>query len=65
MRRCLIIFFIVSICINSSFLYSIEKFYTYYDKALKYMHYGTKTLDVKKIHRKIFCHKFITRTQET
>jgi TolB-like protein len=40
MRRCLIILFIVSIFINSNFLYSIEKFYTYYDKALKYMQKG-------------------------
>ncbi|MCD4796844.1 MAG: hypothetical protein K8R49_06735 [Candidatus Cloacimonetes bacterium] len=40
MKRCLIIFFIVLICINSSFLFSVEKFYTYYDKALKYMQKG-------------------------
>ncbi len=40
MRRCLIILFIVSIFINSNFLYSIEKFYAYYDKALKYMQKG-------------------------
>ena len=40
MRRCLIILFIVSIFVNSSLLYSIEKFYTYYDKGLQYMQKG-------------------------
>ncbi len=40
MKKCLIILFVTIILINSSFLYSIEKFYTYYDKALKYMQKG-------------------------
>ena len=40
MKRRLIILFITFILINGSFLYSIEKFYTYYDKALKYMQKG-------------------------
>ena len=40
MRRYLIILFITFILVNSSFLYSIEKFYTYYDKASKYMQKG-------------------------
>jgi len=40
MKRYLIIFFIASIFVNSSFLHSVEKFYTYYDKALKYMQKG-------------------------
>ncbi len=40
MKRYLIILFITFILVNGSFLYSIEKFYTYYDKALKYMQKG-------------------------
>lgn len=40
MRRCLMILLITFIFFNISFLYSIEKFYTYYDKALKYMQKG-------------------------
>ena len=40
MKRFLIILFITFILVNSSFLYSIEKFYTYYDKASKYMQKG-------------------------
>ena len=40
MKRFLIILFITFILVNGSFLYSIEKFYTYYDKASKYMQKG-------------------------
>jgi TolB-like protein len=40
MRRFIIILFVTFILINGGFLYSIEKFYTYYDKALKYMQKG-------------------------